>query len=140
VFGVRRREALGSGGQVHEDARVWLRASYVAVLGLLDYGAADDIHSREDVTPTSVGGPTPMVRVAPAQMVPVETAQTAPVKPAQTSPVGTTVPVEASQTVRRTDHPEPPGAPLPEECLGESTRSDLTRDLPTAAAVSDGRI
>src|SRR6516165_11517088 len=45
VFGLRRRDALGSGNQGHHDARIWLRAPYVAVLGLLDYRAADDVQS-----------------------------------------------------------------------------------------------
>src|SRR6476619_3292698 len=45
---MRRRDALGSGGRGHDDARVWLQASYVAMLKLLGCRAADDIHSRED--------------------------------------------------------------------------------------------
>ena len=45
VLGLRRRDALGSGNQGYYDARAWLRASYVAVLGLLDCRAADDVQS-----------------------------------------------------------------------------------------------
>jgi hypothetical protein len=59
VLGLRRRDALGSGNQGYYDARVWLRASYVAVLGLLDSRAADDVHSGEDNGPNSAGGAHP---------------------------------------------------------------------------------
>ena len=55
VLGVRRRDALGSGDQGHHNARVRLRTSYMAVLGLLGGGAADDIYSREDADPNSAG-------------------------------------------------------------------------------------
>src|SRR6516162_1409067 len=53
VLGVRRRDALGSGDQGHHNARVRLRASYMAVLELFGGGAADDIYSREDADPNS---------------------------------------------------------------------------------------
>src|SRR3974377_1451733 len=49
---MRRRDALGSGDRGHDAARVGVRAQYVAMLSMLNYRAADDIHPPEDTDPS----------------------------------------------------------------------------------------
>jgi hypothetical protein len=62
---MRCRDEIGSSGRRHHDVSIRLRASYVAVLGLLDSRAADDVHSREDTDPNSADRAEPNCPVDP---------------------------------------------------------------------------
>src|SRR5262249_53337818 len=60
VLGLRCRDEIGSSGRRHHDVRAWLRASYLAMLGVLDSRTAVDVHSREDTHPNSAGRTNPI--------------------------------------------------------------------------------
>jgi hypothetical protein len=117
VLGVRRRDEIVSGGQGHRDVCARLRISYVAVLGLLNYRAADDVHSREDTAPNSAGGTDPNDAGGAGPNSVLELAQTAPVELAQT------VPAEPNQTPVEPPRLKPPAAILQTNAWFEKLRS-----------------
>ena len=106
VLGMRRRDALGSGNQGHDDGRVRLRTSFVGVLCLLGSRAAHGVRSRHDTETNSAGRtdqsvsaePTQSVSAKPTQGVPAERSAAMPVEPTEAIPVELTEPVPVALT------------------------------------------